>query len=111
MRGKKQPQDIEIKLLVKVIFRHGFQRSKLKNTRVVDQNIQSPERRFGRVQIGWSISRFLRHIRLHRNRPAARLGNLCYHVDRGPFFTGRIIHHHGGPFGRQMFGDGVRQSL
>src|SRR5262249_30085192 len=107
--GKNEAEEIQIELLVEVLWRYLFHGRKLVNARVVDENIDPPECLFRFGQKPLDVRR-LRHVRLHGNGPAPLALDLPDDAVR-PRFAGGVVHHHGRTLVSEVPGDGCPDAL
>ena len=94
---------------MEVLFGDGFQRSELINARVVDQDVQPPERVSGVGKQPFDVG-LSSDICLHGDSLAAGLGDFFNDLTRSSF-TGGIIDNYRRPFGCESLGDGGANSF
>src|SRR5262249_28906777 len=76
LAGEEQTEHVQVKLLVKVLRSHLFERGKLVDAGIVHQDVEPAKRAFGLGKTP-SDPRLPGHIRLHGDRPSPLAGNLA----------------------------------
>ena len=109
LRSQDQAEHVEIELLVEVLGRDVFERGKLIDARVVDEDVELVELvlRFGEQPL--DVGR-VGDVGLNGHRLAAILRDLADDAVGG-FLAGGVVDDDGRAFGREMPGDGCADSL
>ena len=109
LRSEDQTKDINVELLVEVLFRDPFERGKLVNAGIVYQDIDFAKGllRFRKETLDVGL---LGHVRLHGNGPSTVLFNLGDDAVSTLIARG-VVDDNGRALGGHMFGDRRADSL
>ena len=106
---QNEPQDICVKLAMKLLFRDVLERRKLVDSSVVHQHVQASKLLLCLRKNPLHIGR-LRHIPLYRDRFAALARDFSDHAI-GAFLAGGIVHHHRRALRRQTLRNACANAL